>query len=121
MTVTTHIRSRPDNATGHWRYIYFHGQRFARLDRFESIHGPAIRPRSWLMSLSSIVFLFAPEAHLLDIEKFYVDNSVARHVWKRHITKLQDEWIEFVLYVSPLTYGMAPQMIEYSPVQATVM
>ncbi|VDC00131.1 unnamed protein product [Peniophora sp. CBMAI 1063] len=84
----------------HWRYIYFHGQRFARLDRFESIHGPAIRPRSWLMSLSSIVFLFAPEAHLLDIEKFYVDNSVARHVWKRHITKLQDEWIEFVLYAT---------------------
>ncbi|KZV67869.1 hypothetical protein PENSPDRAFT_687739 [Peniophora sp. CONT] len=84
----------------HWRYIHFHGQRYARLDRYESIHSPSIRPRSWLMKLSSAVFLSAPEVHLRDIEKLFVDGAIVAYWWKRHISKLQDEWTEFVLYAT---------------------
>lgn len=54
------------------------------------------------MSLSSILFVFAPEAHLRDVEKLFVDGALVMYLWKRHISKLQDEWIEFVLYVGAI-------------------
>ena len=36
----------------------------------------------------------------MDIEAVFVDNSLVRSTWKRHVSKLQEEWMEFVLYVS---------------------
>ena len=54
------------------------------------------------MKLFSGLFLFAPEVHLRDIEKLYVDGMIVMYVWKRHITKLQDEWQELIAYVSHL-------------------
>ncbi|KZV67867.1 hypothetical protein PENSPDRAFT_38700 [Peniophora sp. CONT] len=85
----------------HWRYIHFHGQRYARMDRHESIRqSSATRPRTWLMKLFSCLFLFAPEVHLSEIEKLYVDGMIVVYVWKRHITKLQDEWQELITYAT---------------------
>lgn len=84
----------------HWRYIHSHGQRHARLDRNQSIHGNGVRPRSWLMQAFSIAFFMAPEVHLRDVEKLYVDRIVLTSSWKRHILKLQGEWQEFILYAT---------------------
>ena len=52
------------------------------------------------MKVFSVLFLFAPEVHLRDIEKIFVDNIIVANIWKRHINKLQGEWEELVSYVS---------------------
>ena len=52
------------------------------------------------MKVFSCLFLFAPEVHLKEIEKLYVDGMIVMYIWKRHIVKLQDEWQELIQYVS---------------------
>ncbi|KZV67868.1 hypothetical protein PENSPDRAFT_754574 [Peniophora sp. CONT] len=86
----------------HWRFLHYHGQRSARLNRFESAREPSVAqpPRTWLMQLFSILFLFAPETHLRDLEKICVDGLVVGNVWRRHISKLQGEWEEFIQYAT---------------------
>ncbi|VDC02729.1 unnamed protein product [Peniophora sp. CBMAI 1063] len=85
----------------HWRYIHFHGQRYARMNRHESVQqASAVRPRTWLMKVFSCLFLFAPEVHLSEMEKLYVDGVIVMYIWKRHITKLQDEWQELITYAT---------------------
>ncbi|VDC02730.1 unnamed protein product [Peniophora sp. CBMAI 1063] len=85
----------------HWRFVHYHGQRSARLDRLESVRDiTSPRPRTWLMQLFSFLFLFAPEVHLRDMEKVYVDGIVTSYLWKRHISKLQGEWEELIAYAT---------------------
>ncbi|KAI0315001.1 hypothetical protein OF83DRAFT_392027 [Amylostereum chailletii] len=86
----------------HYRYINFHGQRGARLNRDQSLHGPLHAPRTWLMNSFSPLLFLAPNVHLKEIEKVIVDGMVVMSVWKQHLTKLQNEWTEFVLYATVL-------------------
>lgn len=55
------------------------------------------------MSIFCYLFLFAPKVHLSEIENIYVDGIIVTYLWKRHITKLQDEWQELIQYVSLVT------------------
>ncbi|KAI0067090.1 hypothetical protein BV25DRAFT_1848706 [Artomyces pyxidatus] len=82
----------------HWRFLYFHGQRVARLDQGRSLHGNVSRPRSLLITLLSPILFYAPELHLTEIEKLWADKIIVLRAWNAFITRLQSEWQEFVLY-----------------------
>ncbi|KAI0067089.1 hypothetical protein BV25DRAFT_1820257 [Artomyces pyxidatus] len=82
----------------HWRFLYFHGQKAARLDQGRSLHGDVSHPRSLLIALLSPLLFYAPEIHLKEIEKLWADQIIVAMAWKRFITRLQSEWQEFILY-----------------------
>lgn len=71
----------------------------ARLDREHSVRRKKPRPRTLLISVFSPVFFFAPEVHLMEVEKIFTDEVLNHTTWKPFIDKLLAEWQEFVLFV----------------------
>lgn len=79
------------------RYINFYGQRGARLTNDQTIYG--VQPhRTYLIKSLSILFFYAPELHLRGLEAVYTDFVLCQHRWAQFITRLQNDWTEFILY-----------------------
>lgn len=49
--------------------------------------------------MSPILF-YAPEVHLKGLERIYIDEVIKSNHWKNFIVKLEEDWVEYVLYVS---------------------
>ena len=83
------------------RFLNFHGQFGARVGRDQDIAGDAKGKRTFLVTILSPFLFSAPDTHLRQLEKLWVDSKVTAKHWKQHVQTLKDEWIEFILYVSP--------------------
>lgn len=86
------------------KVINFAGQPSARLNRNWTIYETSSRRSGLITTLSPLLF-FAPDVHLDKLENVFVDKTINKVHWKTFISKLQDEWREFILYVrsSPIT------------------
>ena len=87
--------------SAHWRFLYFHGQRHARLLKDRTVYDePKLSgERSRLIRILSPLLFFAPEVHLREMNELWTDEIIIEMTWKKFMTKLQDEWIGFVLWV----------------------
>jgi len=83
------------------RFYHFAGQNGARLTRDQSIRGEKWN-RTLLIRLISPILFFAPETHLSSLEKIYVDEIIKKHPWKTFVTRLEEDWIQYVLYSTVL-------------------
>jgi len=83
----------------HWRFLHFHGQRHARLERDKTVYDEPARERSILISLLSPLLFLAPEVHLREMEKLWTDGVIIETVWKQFMTKLSEEWKDLILWV----------------------
>jgi len=83
----------------HWRFVHFHGQRHARLERDKTVYDEPTRERSKLISWLSPLLFLAPEVHLREMEKLWTDGVVIETVWKQFMTKLSEEWKDLILWV----------------------
>ena len=83
----------------HWRFLYFHGQNSARLERHKTVYTNPGLERTWLITFLSPLLFLAPEVHLRDLEKLWTDEVIIETVWKNFMTKLLDEWGELILWV----------------------
>ncbi|KAI0248228.1 hypothetical protein BJV78DRAFT_826291 [Lactifluus subvellereus] len=63
----------------HWRFLYFHGQRHARLVRDQTVYNK-------------------PKLHLRDVERLWTDDVIIETVWKSFMTKLLGEWGDVILW-----------------------
>lgn len=98
----TTLRSSPRHVV-HERFINYHGQEAARLSRYQSVHGEPSwqdQKRSWLMSILSPILFYAPDEHLCNLGKVWVDRIVAKQPWVKLISKLTTEWAEHTAFVS---------------------
>jgi hypothetical protein len=87
--------------SAHWRFLYFHGQRHARLLKNQTVYDePKLSSESsrLIRFLSPLLFR-APEVHLREMKELWTDEIIIEITWKKFMTKLQDEWIGFVLWV----------------------
>ncbi len=82
------------------RFLNFHGQHGARIMAGQSIHGQSKGVRSYAFRILSLVFLFAPDVHLANLENIWVDNRVVRRDWIHFVKVLEKEWIEYARNVS---------------------
>ncbi|KAF8474433.1 hypothetical protein DFH94DRAFT_131009 [Russula ochroleuca] len=82
----------------HWRFLYFHGQKHARLIRDQSVYDKPKRERSLLITVLSPLLFLAPEVHLREMEKLWTDEVIVEMVWKSVMTKLVDEWDDLILW-----------------------
>ncbi|KAF8997287.1 hypothetical protein BDQ17DRAFT_1429153 [Cyathus striatus] len=69
-------------AFAHGRFLHWHGQPAARL--------------------TSALLFSAPDVHLRNLEKIWVDRLMYEHIWKQTIHKLFNEWQEFTLFSTVL-------------------
>ena len=88
----------------HQRFLHFHGQNGARLDRDKSIHGTK-RRRSLLYEIFSLAVFCAPDVHLRVLESIWVDDMVSHTPWNNFVEWLVSEWRELTLYVRPCVCG----------------
>jgi len=84
----------------HWRFLYFHGQRHARLLQNQTVYDEPKLPskRSGLIRFLSPLLFFAPEVHLREMKELWTDEIIIEIAWKKFMTKLQGEWMDFVLW-----------------------
>jgi hypothetical protein len=56
--------------------------------------------RTLLIKLLSPVLFCAPDVHLEALEKIWTDGIVGEVPWNEFMTKLNDDWERYVLFVS---------------------
>jgi hypothetical protein len=83
----------------HWRFLYFHGQRHARLVRDETVYDEPVHERTMLITLASPLLFFVPGGYLRDLEGLWTDEVLIETVWETFVTKLLGEWQDVVLWV----------------------
>lgn len=99
---TVCVTSRLLAIFAHARFIHYHGEYGARLNRDQSVHGSKGHPRSWLIVCLAPVFFNAPMIHLQSLEKIWVDQTMSHLPWEQFIEKLKNDWQEFILYATVL-------------------
>ena len=96
------VSSSPTNwcvRSAHWRFLYFHGQDSARLERHKTVYTHPDRERTLLItSLSPLLFL-APEGYLRELEKVWIDDVIFERDWRNFISGLLKEWEQLILSV----------------------
>ncbi|KAI0676470.1 hypothetical protein C8Q78DRAFT_1065287 [Trametes maxima] len=89
-------------AVVHQRFLNLYGQTFARLGRDQSVYKTKKHHKTPLIRLLSPLFWNAPQVHLRGLERIWIDGILAIVPWSTFISKLHNEWQEFVLYATVL-------------------
>jgi hypothetical protein len=76
----------------------FMGQPCAKLNMDQPIYEDAAAHYSFLIAILSPLLFFAPYSHLTEFEKVWVDQKLSVINWKPLVSRLADEWKEFILY-----------------------
>jgi hypothetical protein len=85
------------------RFLNFHGQPCARLQRDTAIYEDSTQGRSFIIkTLSPICFTF-PDSHLEALQKIWVDRLTYNTAWRTFIEGLNTEWQEMIIIVGALT------------------
>ncbi|KAI0250655.1 hypothetical protein BJV78DRAFT_1283075 [Lactifluus subvellereus] len=82
----------------HWRFLYFHGQRHARLVKDQTVYNKPKRERTLLITLLSPLLFFAPEVHLRDVERLWTDDIIIETLWNSFMSRLLGEWEGVILW-----------------------
>ncbi|KAF8799769.1 hypothetical protein BYT27DRAFT_7201001 [Phlegmacium glaucopus] len=84
------------------RFLNFHGQPEARLNRDQSVYGDRTNRRTWFIKTISLLLFSAPDVQLKTLQKMWVDGILHKAVWEQSLKKVTDEWREFTLYATVL-------------------
>ncbi|KAH9026187.1 hypothetical protein EDB85DRAFT_1979905 [Lactarius pseudohatsudake] len=80
----------------HWRFVHFHGQNSARLERNKTVYY-SYEKRTFLITLLSPVLFLAPEGHLRELKDVWVDEVIIQENWTNLISGLLKEWEQLIL------------------------
>ncbi|KAH9074274.1 hypothetical protein EDB83DRAFT_1950268 [Lactarius deliciosus] len=83
--------------SAHWRFLYFHGQSSARLEKNEKTYSSEKQKRTLLITSLSPALFFAPEGYLRELEKKCLDETIIEGNWGHVISGLLEEWEQLVL------------------------
>jgi len=104
----------------HNQFVNLYGQRGARVDRDQSVHGEIVNPRTWLVVLFSPLLFWESDVHLQELEKIWVDRLVHLRPWTEFIKKVNNEWQGSTIIVSWLCFTYLCRLANY-PLKATVL
>ncbi|KAH9008790.1 hypothetical protein EDB84DRAFT_1280946 [Lactarius hengduanensis] len=83
--------------SAHWRFLCFHGQNNARLERHKTAYANTKQKRSLLITSLSPALFLAPEGYLRELEKVWVDGVIIEVTWRNFISGLLKEWEQLIL------------------------
>jgi len=86
--------------SGRARFQNFHGEAHARLERDVSVYSTNRDQRTLLIKSLSPFLFSAPDFHLRTLQKMWVDGIMHKAIWEQSVKKMNDEWQEFILFVS---------------------
>ena len=86
-------------SSAHWRFLYFHGQKNARLVCDQTAYDTPKRKRTALISFLSPLLFFGAEVHRKEMEKLWTDEVIVARAWNRFMTKTISEWNDLILWV----------------------
>ncbi|KAF5311160.1 hypothetical protein D9619_008039 [Psilocybe cf. subviscida] len=82
----------------HSRFLNFHGEASARIERDFSVYDDqSLGRKSLLIKTLSFVLFSAPDVHLKNLHKMWVDGIMHKAVWAETMKRLNDEWQEFLV------------------------
>lgn len=81
------------------RFLHFHGEPHARLDRTTSVYGDDPHRRTLLIKSLSWTLFFAPDFHLRNLQNMWVDGITQRSIFQRAVLKMNDQWAQMTLMV----------------------
>ena len=88
------------------RYINCYGERHARIEGMQSIHGDEPRVKlnetSLPFRILSPVLFWSPEIHLKKMELLWVDKVVYQEPWNHFFDSLSEDWTHQLVYASIL-------------------
>lgn len=90
----------PNESSDHNRFLNFHGESYARIERNFSVYGYALYPRGFLFRILSWMLFSTPDVHLKNLQKMWVDKILHKAVWQETLSKSLTEWQELVTAVS---------------------
>ena len=93
---------------GHCRFLNFHGEANARLERNFSVHGDPLYFRTLFIRTFSLLLFSAPDIHLRTLQHDWVDGIMHKSMWEVTMKKLGEGWGDFVLAVSDGLHVLAP-------------
>ncbi|KAH9050809.1 hypothetical protein EDB87DRAFT_1827322 [Lactarius vividus] len=105
----------------HWRFLYFHGQDSARLERHKTVYSHPDRERTLLITLLSPTLFLAPEGYLRELEKVWIDDVVFERDWRRFISGLLKEWEQLILSVYYRATSKLESLLTRTISQSTVV
>ncbi|CAA7270226.1 unnamed protein product [Cyclocybe aegerita] len=82
----------------HAKFLHFHGEAHARIERNYSVYGDSTNQRTLLIKAVSLFLWSAPDVHLRTLQRMWVDEIMHKAVWEECVKKMNDEWQEFVLF-----------------------
>ncbi|KAJ3556809.1 hypothetical protein NM688_g1812 [Phlebia brevispora] len=74
------------------RFLNYHGERYARLDRSTSLYEPPPVQTWGIFNFASALLFFLPDWYLAELRKVYVDKTVHYYSWRRLIGELKKDW-----------------------------
>lgn len=88
------------------RFIHFHGESNARLERHRSVYkDQADLRRTWLFTFLSPLLFFAPETYVSESRHIWVDGVFSRSLFESFLEKLASEWQQAILLVCASKYA----------------
>ena len=99
---------------GTTKFLNFYGLPEARLNRDDSVYGDWTNRRTWFIKSISIFLFSAPNVHLKNLQKMWVDGIMHQAVWEESMKKVTDEWREFILYVCYKSQTNVSRLINFS-------
>ncbi|PCH35227.1 hypothetical protein WOLCODRAFT_166136 [Wolfiporia cocos MD-104 SS10] len=79
------------------RFIHFHGQPEARLDREQPIFDDTEHQRSWLLALVSPLLFYLPDQYMGELKKLWVEQTVNYRPWMAFVAGLRNDWESSIL------------------------
>ncbi|PCH35220.1 hypothetical protein WOLCODRAFT_155894 [Wolfiporia cocos MD-104 SS10] len=79
------------------RFLNFHGQQEARLDRERTVYEENKRKRSYLIMVVSPLLFYLPDEYMRQIRRIWVDQTINHRPWKTFVTGLQRDWESSIL------------------------
>ncbi|KII87564.1 hypothetical protein PLICRDRAFT_42066 [Plicaturopsis crispa FD-325 SS-3] len=91
------LLARASYEDAQWRWLHFHGEKFHRLDRVQTLHQSTVKGHSLFLRFLSPLLFSAPDVHMKSLQQIFVDRIVIDVDWKVFIQKLNKEWQDFLL------------------------
>ena len=102
-----------------WRFLYFHGQKHARLSKDQAVYDKPIRERTLLITLLSPFLLLGPELYMRQMERLWVDTITLSTEWRAFVRTSLDEWKDLILTVQ--YPGLSLAVPELKPYMTTTV
>lgn len=83
----------------HWKFLYFHGQKNARIRQHQTVYSKPKRERSLLITLLSPALFLEPDVYLGEIQRVWTDEFITGTVWQSFMNNLIAEWQGLILLV----------------------